>query len=103
MLFIKGSGLKEKIMLEMVGEFRYGQMDPDMMAFGKMEWLTEEVDSYTQMAMYIPVSGRKTRLMGLEYSKIIMEVDTKAIGLMINNMVKALRLGLTDQLMKASI
>lgn len=103
MLFIRESGLKEKIMSEMAVAFRYGQMDPDMMAFGKMEWLTEEVDSYTQMAMYIRVNGRKTRLMGLEYSKIIMEVDTKAIGWMISNMVKVLRLGLTDLLMKVSI
>lgn len=93
---IKENGLKERITLEMVVEFKYGLMALDMMDFGKMEWLMVKAGLFTLMETYILENGRKTRLMDLVYNKIIMVVGTKGTGSMINNMVKEQKHGLMD-------
>jgi hypothetical protein len=91
---IKDNGWREKITLGTAAAFKYGQMARDMTDFGSRAWLMEEEDLCMQMAMYIPVIGKKTRLMGMAYNRITTEADTKASGLMINNTERALKLGL---------
>jgi len=85
-LCTKVSGYKVKT-LEMEEVFRYGLMAPDMTDFGKTVWLMVEVDLFMLMGTSMKVNGLKIKLMGMEYNKIIMEVDTKASGKTTNNMV----------------
>ena len=54
------------------------------------------------MGMSTKVNGLKIKLMDMEYNKIIMEVATRVNGKTINNMVTALKNGLTAALTKVS-
>ena len=93
-----GSQFKDKIS-EMEEVSKSGPMVLDMMGSGKKEWLMAEEDWYTPTVMFTSVSGNMIRLMDMEFNKIIMEVDTKDNGLMINNMGTVLKPGLMVQLM----
>ena len=73
--------------------FKFGLTAPDMTVFGKKAWLTAEDVWFMLMETFILESGSTTRLTGMEFNKIIMEVATKAIGLMINNMEMELKHG----------
>jgi hypothetical protein len=84
---------------EMEEESKSGQMALDMMDSGKKEWLMVEEDWYTPTVMCTSVSGNMIRLTGMEFNKTIMEVDTKANGLMINNMATVPKPGRMVQLM----
>ena len=64
---------------------KFGQMVQDMTASGKTEWLMGKDDWCIQTVMCILEGGRTTKLMGKEFNKIIMEADTQAIGLKMNN------------------
>ena len=75
--------------------FKFGLTAPDMTVFGKKAWLTAEDVWYTLTETFILESGSTTRLTGMEFNKIIMEVATKANGKTINNMVMELKNGLT--------
>lgn len=66
--------------------FKFGLTVQDMMVFGKKAWLTAEDVWSTLTETFILASGSTTRLTGMESNKITMEVATKVIGLMINNM-----------------
>ena len=78
---------------------KFGLMALDMTGSGKKEWLMEEEDWYTLTVTFTSVSGNMIRLTDMEFNKIIMEVDMKDNGLMINNMVTVLKPGQMAQLM----
>ena len=73
--------------------FKFGLTAPDMTVFGKRAWLTAEDVWYTLTETFILESGSTTRLTGMEFNKITMEVATKVIGWMINNMEMELKHG----------
>lgn len=83
---IKENGLCNQIK-KMEEEFKYGQMDRDMMDFGDREWQTDMEDLFMQKVMYMKVSGQKTKQMGLVFILILMEADMKVIGFKISNTV----------------
>ena len=72
---------------------KFGRMDLGTMGSGEKAWLMAEDGWYMPTEMCTLVSGERTRLTGMEFNKIIMEVATKAIGLMINNMEMELKHG----------
>jgi hypothetical protein len=85
-LSTKGSGLKVKT-LEMEEVYKSGQMDQDMMDFGKTAWPMDEADLFMLTATFTRVNGLKIKLMVMEYNKIIMEAATKVNGKTTNNRV----------------
>ena len=61
---------------------------------GETEWPMDMEDSFMLRVMCMKVSGLKTRLMVMEFTRILMEVDTKVNGSKISNMDSVLSNGL---------
>ena len=97
--FIRVNGLLMRIK-RMAVEFKFGPMDPDMMASGEMEWPMGTEDLFMLKVMCMKESGQKTKLMAMEFTLILMEVDMKANGFRINNTDSVSSNGLTEPNMK---
>ena len=70
----------------MVEAFKYGLMDPDTMDFGEMEWQMAMVVSYMLKEMFMKVNGQRTKPTAMASILTLTEADTKASGLLTNNM-----------------
>mgnify|MGYP006099523671 CR=1 FL=1 len=75
-------------------EFKFGQMVQGTTDSGETEWPMDMEDSFMPRVMCMKVSGLKTRLMVMEFTRILMEVDTKVNGSKISNMDSVLSNGL---------
>lgn len=73
--------------------YKYGLMDPDMMAFGKMMLLKVMEDLYMLREMSMRASGKMTKLMATVYTLTITEIDMLETGKKINNMEKESKYG----------
>ena len=67
---------------------RFGKMELGTMDSGKTTKLMDMAYLFMRTGMFIRVSGRMIRRMGMAYSRIIMVVNIEGNGLMTNSMVK---------------
>ena len=68
--------------------YKFGPMDLVMTVSGKRESNMVSVVSFTLRAMSMKECGKRIKLMDMESTNIIMEIDMKVSGDKINNMVK---------------
>ena len=80
----------------MAGEFKFGLMAQDTMAFGEMEWPMDLVDWSMRKAMSMRANGRKIRPMAMGFILISMEVGMRASGFRTNSMDLELSNGLME-------
>ena len=80
----------------MAGEFKFGLMAQDTMAFGEMEWPMDLVDWFMRKAMSMRANGRKIRPMAMGFILISMEVGMRASGFRTNSMDLELSNGLME-------
>ena len=73
--------------------FRFGLMVQDMTASGEMAWPMAMADLFTQKVTYMRENGPRTKLTDSVFIPISMEVDTRANGTRISNMVMVLSSG----------
>lgn len=100
--FIKANGLLMKIR-KMDEAYRFGQMAPDMTAFGETEWQMDMVDWFMLKVMFTKVSGLKTKQMVSACILISTEADMKANGSKISSMAMELNNGLMEPSMKVNM
>jgi len=74
-----------------------GKMESDMKASGRMESFTGKVSKLCQMELYSMESGLKGGLMEWEHASTLTMLNTQAVGLMVNRMVKESKLCLMEQ------
>lgn len=93
--FLLVSNMKESglIELNMVMEFKFGQMGLSMKVSGLKAKQQEKVDLCIQMEIFMKASGRMINLMDLVFITIVMVQGIKVIGKMICNMVKESKYG----------
>lgn len=101
-LFTKENGTNSKIYV-MVEEFRYGPMEADLMATGKMEWLMEKAVLFMYKVMFTRATGLKIKLKVMVFTKLTKEANTKEIGTTMHKMEKVLKNGLMEAYTKATI
>lgn len=89
---IKENGIHQTIR-ETVGVYKFGQMDQDMMDFGKMAWPVDMAVWSTRRAMFTKEPGTKIKLTVSEFTPTITGVGTRANGSTISNMVKESKSG----------
>lgn len=77
-------------------ENKYGKILRCMKGTGQKTKLTEEVDSFMEMGMFIRASGKMIKHMGKEYTQRMMALVILVNGLRISNMDLALRSGQMD-------
>ena len=80
----------------MAGEFKFGLMAQDTMAFGEMEWPMDLVDWSMRKAMSMRVNGLKIRPMAMGFILISMAADMRASGFRTNSMDLELSNGLME-------
>ena len=80
----------------MAGEFKFGLMAQDTMAFGEMEWPMDLVDWSMRKAMSMRANGLKIRPMAMGFILISMEVGMRASGFRTNSMDLELSNGLME-------
>lgn len=61
-------------------EYKYGQTEPSMKVFGKMERRQVKVSLSMSMEIFIKESGNKIKLVGMVYTSTIMAHAIKDIG-----------------------
>ena len=77
----------------MVKAFKFGLIMPNMMVIGKKTKRMVTASSGTPMEIFMKVSGRMIKLMGMESMFMQMVHNMMATGRMIFKMVKAPRVG----------
>jgi len=82
---------------------KYGKMDRNMRATGKMTWLMGKEDSFILTVMFMKASGLTIRLTEREYIFIWTELNITETGERINNTGLELRPGLMGLSMKATM
>jgi hypothetical protein len=80
----------------MAGEFKFGLMAQDTMAFGEMEWPMDLVDWSMRKAMSMRANGLKIRPMAMGFILTSMEAGMRANGFRTNSMDLELSNGLTE-------
>ena len=80
----------------MAGEFKFGLMAQDTMAFGEMEWPMDLVDWFMRKAMSMRANGLKIRPMAMGFILISMEAGMRASGFRTNSMDLELSNGLME-------
>lgn len=93
-----GEAILEKVMV-----FRFGQMVLSTKENGNIIKPMAMVSLYIQTVIYMKVNGKTIWLMVMEYISILRDQNMKEIGLMINNMVLVLNVGLMVLFMKEII
>ena len=71
---------------KMVAGYKFGQTVQGTMDSGEMGWRMDMEDSFMPKGMCMRVNGLKIRLMGMEFTLILMAVDMKDNGSKINSM-----------------
>jgi hypothetical protein len=79
---------------KMAAEFKFGLTVQGTTDSGETEWPMDMEDSFMQRVMCMKENGLKTKLMAMEYIRILMEVDTRVNGSKISNMDLVLSNGL---------
>ncbi len=91
------------ITLVMVKECKSGLMGQSMRDTGGSTRLTEEEDSFMQMAMFTKENGRKTKLTAMAFTSIRMEPSMRVIGKKISSMDMEKKHGQMELAMKENI
>ena len=84
-------------------EFKFGQMDQDMMVSGEMAWPMDMDAWYMLKVMSMRENGLKIKQMVSVFTLTIMEADTRVNGFRTNNMAMALSNGQMVRNMKVSM
>ena len=88
---------------EMASEYNSGLMVPDMRDYGKIIELMEKASSLILMETFMMVNGSTTRLMGMEFITILMELCMRVDGETIFSMERAKNHGLINLYTRGSI
>lgn len=84
-LYTRVNGWQMKIR-KMVAGYKFGQMVQGTMDSGETGWRMDMEDSFMPKVMCMRGNGLKIRLMGMEFTLILMAVDMKDNGSKINSM-----------------
>ena len=76
------------VLIGMDLEFRHGLMGQSMRVIGNIIKQTDKESLSTQMVIFMMETGKTTRLMALEHTLMLMELNMKDIGLTICKMDK---------------